>query len=55
MIVQFSMVLIGPFEDVAVMAIMLDEPPIPLGVFEDMEEAELACHRFQIEQERKLN
>jgi hypothetical protein len=54
MIVEFNFS-VTLFDDIAVVAVMFDEPPITVGIFEDYEDAELACHRFKIEHDRKLN
>jgi len=55
MIKEFSFMTVGPENLVAVLAIMDEGPPIPVGVFEDIEDAEKACDRFAEAQWRKLH
>jgi hypothetical protein len=56
MIIEFKIVVVESCDDMLVVtAIMFDEPPIELGWFEDMDEVELACHRFQVEHAMSLH
>ena len=54
MIVEFNIVWVDRL-GVMAMAIMLDGPPIPVGVFEDFSDAEEACEQFQVEHNRGLH
>lgn len=53
MIIQFDIMQID--DRFFAVAVMDEGPVIEIGLFDDFDDAELACHRFQIEHGRRLH
>lgn len=54
MIVDFTVTKIGP-EEYLLVAIMFEQPPVQVGVFEDLEDIDEACDQFLAEHARHLH